>query len=334
MKIGNVKIDGFSALAPLAGVTDIPFRMMCKEAGAPIVFSEMVSSEGLIRGSEKTNRYLEYLEEERPVVLQIFGGKPEVMAEGARIMEERGPDIIDINFGCPVKKVVKNNAGSALLKDPMLMGRIVEAMVKAVKVPVTAKIRSGWDDKAPPVTETGKILEQAGISAITIHPRTRKQQFKGNANWTEIEKLKKAVTVPVIGNGDIKTPADAKQMFEETGCDMVMVGRAAMGRPWIFGEIEKFLSKGMILPAMTPVEIVKICLKQYKRSVDIYGKRYALNTMKKHIAWYLKSLPGNSNVKNSVFTAKDTEETREILGEYIEYLKDHDTDLEDNKLAG
>ncbi|MCP4726201.1 MAG: tRNA dihydrouridine synthase DusB [bacterium] len=334
MKIGSVEIYGLTALAPLAGVTDIPFRLMCKEAGAPIVFSEMVSSEGLVRGSEKTNRYLEFLEEERPVALQIFGSDPEVMSEAAKIVEERGPDIIDINFGCPVKKVVKNNAGSALLKDPKLMGKIVSAIVKAVSLPVTAKIRSGWDEKTSAVQETGKILEDSGISAITIHPRTRKQQFKGKADWTEIVRLKNAVSVPVIGNGDIIEPKDAQAMFDETGCDMVMIGRASMGKPWIFREIANFLSKGEELPQLSHVEIIEICLKQYNISVDIYGERYAFNTMKKHIAWYLKGMPGNSAVKNSVFTARDTVETRNILMKYADDLKNLGPEFDENKLAG
>ncbi len=320
MKIGNVKIEGKVALAPLAGVTDIPFRMMCKEHGADVVFSEMVSSEGLVRGSEKTNKYLNFLESERPVALQLFGGNPEVMGQASAIVAERKPDIIDINFGCPVKKVVRNEAGSALLKDPLKMGRIVNAMVKSVPVPVTAKIRCGWDENSMPVSEIGKILEDNGAAAIAIHARTRQMQFEGKALWDQIRKLKNAVSIPVIGNGDVRNPEDARRMFAETGCDMVMIGRGAMGNPWIFKQINHYLKEGNMLEQPSDVERIEVCLRQIRLSHEFYGPAYTKNIMKKHIAWYVKGLPNGSILKSKIFGALDYQMMQSILEEYFDQM--------------
>lgn len=321
MKIGSVKIKGKTALAPLAGVTDIPFRLKCKELGAPIVFSEMVSSEGLVRGSEKTNRYLNFLEIERPIALQLFGGNPEVMGEAAKIIEERKPDIIDINFGCPVKKIVRNEAGSALLKEPKRMGRIVKAMVDSVKLPVTAKIRCGWDENSMPVSEIGKILEDNGVSAIAIHARTRQMQFSGKARWEEIKKLKDAVSVPVLGNGDVRTPEDAQRMLSETGCDMIMIGRGAMGNPWLFNEINRYLLTGETISRPSYSEVLKVCIDQFEKTVECYGEGYAANSMKRHIAFYLKGLPASSEVKMSIFNSKKSQQMIDILNRYKDSLE-------------
>lgn len=320
MKIGNVEIDGKTALAPLAGVTDIAFRLACKDYGAPIVFSEMVSSEGLVRGSEKTNRYLNFLKVERPVALQLFGGKPDVMGNAARIVEERNPDIIDINFGCPVKKVTKNNAGSALLKEPKTIGKIISSMVKATNTPITAKIRCGWDENSMKISDIGKIIEDAGASAISIHARTKKQAFEGKADWTYIRDLKDAVSIPVLGNGDVRTPQDAKKMLDTTGCDMVMLGRGAMGKPWIFQQINTFLKTGEEIPPPTRIEIVNLCIKQFDNSFNLYGEHYAKQTMKKHIAWYLKGLPESSLYKDKIFKSQSAEEIRSLLEIYKEFL--------------
>ncbi|MFC1477460.1 tRNA dihydrouridine synthase DusB [candidate division KSB1 bacterium] len=322
--IGNVKIRGIGVLAPLAGVTDIPFRLLCKEMGTPLVCSEMVSSEGLVRGSEKTNRYLDFLEEERPIALQLFGSDPDTMKRAARILEEqRRPDFIDINFGCPVKKVVRNEAGSALLKDPDRMFRIAEAMVKEASVPVTAKIRSGWDGNSAPVSDIGKMLEDAGVAAITIHARTRAQQFQGKVRWEDIAELKNAVSVPVIGNGDVRTAPDAEQMLDQTGCDLVMIGRAAMGNPWIFREIDEYFSSGALPPPPGFVERIDICLKQFGLSVEIYGAKKSSFSMKKHVGWYVKGIPGNAAVKQRVFESRTAEEMMNVLSEYRETLKNN-----------
>ncbi len=323
MKIGKLEIKGKAALAPLAGVTDIPFRQMCKKQGAAVVFSEMVSSEGLVRGSEKTNRYLKFLERERPIALQLFGSKPEIMGEATRIIDEHDPDFIDINFGCPVKKIVRNEAGSALLKDPPLMGRIVNAMVKSVLKPVTAKIRCGWDENSMPVCDIGKILEDNGVSAISIHARTRQMQFTGKAAWSEIRKLKEAVSVPVIGNGDVNTADDAKRMIEETGCDMIMIGRGAMGNPWIFNQINNYLATGTLLPGPGISEKIDVCLRQMKSSIEFYGPGYTANTMKKHIAWYLKGIPNGTLTKSKIFNAPDCTVMLDILEKLLEAIPEN-----------
>ena len=320
MKIGNVRIKGKVALAPLAGVTDIPFRMMCKEQGADVVFSEMVSSEGLVRGSEKTNKYLNFLECERPVALQLFGGNPEVMGQASAIVAERKPDIIDINFGCPVKKVVRNEAGSALLKDPQKMGKIVNAMIKSVPIPVTAKIRCGWDENSMPVSEIGKILEDNGAAAIAIHARTRQMQFEGRALWDQIRKLKDAVSIPIIGNGDVLNPEDARRMFAETGCDMVMIGRGAMGNPWIFKQVNHYLKEGNMLEQPSDVERIELCFRQMRLSYEFYGPTYTKNIMKKHIAWYVKGLPNGSVLKSKIFGAQDYQMMQSILREYFDQI--------------
>lgn len=333
MKIGNVKIKGKTALAPLAGVTDIPFRLQCNDFGADIVFSEMVSSEGLVRGSEKTNRYLKFLEVERPIALQLFGSDPDVMGEAAQIIEQRKPDFIDINFGCPVKKIVKNEAGSALLKNPRRMGEIVRKMVDSVKLPVTAKIRCGWDENSQPVSEIGKVLEDNGVSAIAIHARTRSQQFTGKANWDEIRKLKKAVNVPVLGNGDVKTPLDAQEMLSETGCDLVMIGRGAMGSPWVFRTINTFLETGDLLPDPSYYDRIGICIEQFKTSIDLYGSAYAVNSMKKHVALYLKGLPDCSAIKSDIFNSHNAGQMLEILINFQNFLKNNypsGTSIEDH----
>jgi len=316
-KIGAVVIQGKTALAPLAGVTDISFRMMCKSMGASIVFSEMVSADGIVRGSKKTLRYLDFLEEERPVALQIFGSNPAIMGEAARIIEDAyAPDIIDINFGCPVKKVVRNDAGSALLKDPVRVGKITEAVANAVRIPVTAKIRCGWDEKSLIVKQIGKILENAGAAAVTIHARTRSQLFSGAVRWEDIRTIKESVSVPVIGNGDVRSPLDAKRMLDETGCDMVMVGRGAMGNPWIFRDIEHFLKSGQFPEPPDFVEKITLCLEQLSASERIYGERYASNTMKKHTGWYLKGMPGSVSIKEQVFHARSTLLMKEALTQY------------------
>ncbi len=322
MKIGNVKIKGKVALAPLAGVTDIPFRIICKEQGADVVFSEMVSSEGLVRGSEKTNKYLNFLESERPIALQLFGGNPEVMGHASAIVAERKPDIIDINFGCPVKKVVRNKAGSALLKDPPKMGKIVNAMVKSVPVPVTAKIRCGWDENSMPVSEIGKILEDNGVAAIAIHARTRQMQFEGKALWDQIRKLKDAVSIPIIGNGDVRNPEDARRMFAETECDMIMIGRGAMGNPWIFKQINHYLKEGNMLGQPSDAERIELCLRQMRLSYEFYGPAYTKNIMKKHIAWYVKGLPNGSLLKSKIFGALDYQMMQSILKEYFYQIND------------
>ena len=323
MKIGTVEIKGKTALAPLARVTNIPFRLICKELGAAVVFSEMASSEGLVRYSEKSNKYLQFLEEERPVALQLFGSDPVIMGRAAQIIEKHQPDIIDINFGCPVRKVVENEAGSALLKDPLRMSRIVKTIVQSVSLPVTVKIRCGWDENSMPVSMIGKILEESGASAIAIHARTRQMRFKGKAKWSEIRRLKESVSIPVIGNGDVRTPGDARRMIEETGCDMVMIGRGAIGNPWIFREVNHYLKTGELLPLPSHGEKISLCLRQFNKSLELFGPRHTVNTLKKHVIWYLKEMPESVKVKAEISRAKNPEKILEILIKFRNYIKKH-----------
>jgi tRNA-U20-dihydrouridine synthase len=246
MKIGNVDIKGYAALAPMAGVADTAFRTICRQFGACYVVGEMASAKGLCMSDRKTARLLSVTDAERPMAIQLFGNDPEVMAAAAVKSEEYGPDIIDINMGCPAPKIVSNGGGSALLKDPLLAGKIIESVVRAVKVPVTVKIRKGWDDAHVNAVEMAHIAEESGAAAITIHGRTREQMYRPYADLEIIRKVKEAVKIPVIGNGDVTSPESAKKMYDETGVDLVMVGRGALGAPWIFRQIEEYLSTGKV----------------------------------------------------------------------------------------
>ena len=237
MKIGSVKTDNFTVLAPLAGITNLPLRLLAKRAGCGLVCSEMISANGLVYGSGKTVQLLESIPEEKPLSVQIFGSDPPIMAEAARIVQDSGADIVDINFGCSVKKILKGNSGSALMKEPPLARRILDSVRKAVTIPLTIKIRSGWEPSGKQAVEIARLAEDCGVDAIAVHPRTATQGFRGEADWSIIAAVIDALTIPVIGNGDVTTPADALRMINETGCDGVMVGRAAIGNPRIFGEI-------------------------------------------------------------------------------------------------
>ncbi|OPX24292.1 MAG: tRNA dihydrouridine synthase DusB [Candidatus Latescibacteria bacterium 4484_107] len=248
MHIGNVSLSGPVVLAPLAGVTDHSFRLLCREMGASLVYTEMVSADGLVRKNPGTGRLIHFGESERPIGVQLFGSDLAIMARGAEQLAERGFDLIDLNFGCPVKKVVKRNAGSALMRDPERLARITEAVVGAVDLPVTVKIRSGWSEEAINAVQVARLVQEAGAKAITVHARTRKMGFSGQADWEVIAEVKAAVSIPVIGNGDVRTPEDARRMFDDTGCDLVMIGRGALGNPWIFRRTVVFLRTGAHLP--------------------------------------------------------------------------------------
>ncbi|MBQ3912857.1 MAG: tRNA dihydrouridine synthase DusB, partial [Lachnospiraceae bacterium] len=299
MKIGNIEV-GRLALGPMAGITDMPFRLLCKEQGADLIYSEMVSAKGIHYNNKNTGDLLRCDEAERPVALQLFGSEPEIMAETAARIEERNFDIFDINMGCPVPKVVNNGEGSALMKDPALAGRIVEAMVRVVKKPVTVKFRKGFDSDHVNAVEFAKVLESAGAAAIAVHGRTREQYYSGRADWDIIKQVKAAVSIPVIGNGDIFSPKDAEAMFDETGCDAVMVARGAQGNPWIFARIKHYLDTGEELPKPAFDEVLAMIHRHADMLREYKGEDTAVREMRKHVAWYTEGFPYSAKLRGRI----------------------------------
>ena len=317
MQIGNLKIDTPILLAPMAGVTDYSFRILCKEMGAGVVYSEFVSAHGIIRENEKTLDMIRFTEMERPIGIQIFGDSPEVMAKAARVVADKfQPDIIDINYGCPVPKITKKGAGSAALKDLCLMDDITTAVVESVPdLPVTVKMRAGWDISNIVAIEAGPRLAKVGVKAIALHPRTTKQSYRGSANWNLIKELKQTVSIPVIGNGDIKKPEDVVRMFDETGCDAVMVARAALGNPWFFKQATALLL-GASLPSIPNThERIDMCKRHLELLLESRGEHIGTNLMRKQFGWYIKNFPGASSLRQSLVLAKDKEAMEKLLGE-------------------
>ncbi len=307
LKIGNVEIENNIFLAPMAGVTDLPYRILCKEQGAGLVYTEMVSSKGMYYDDKKTKKLIEIDEKERPVAVQIFGNDPIVMGQTAKELSQYA-DIIDINMGCPVPKVVKNNEGSKLLLDLELIDKVTKEVVKNSTVPVTIKIRKGWDNDHVVAVEVAKIAEKNGVSAITVHGRTRDEFFSGEVDLDIIKKVKEAVSIPVIGNGNIVDGKSAKEMFEKTDCDAIMIGRASYGNPWVFNSIIKYLEDGTVLEKPGNLEIKKTLLRHREMLSNHIGKKTAVLEMRKHIGWYIKGFPNASIIRNEVNKIEDYDE--------------------------
>ncbi len=322
-KIGDVIIPNQVVLAPMAGVCNSAFRRIVKEMGCGLLYAEMVSDKALVYDSKKTKDMLLMTENERPIAQQIFGSDKESFVKAAKIVEEAmHPDIIDINMGCPVPKVaIKSQAGSALLKNPDKVFEIVNGVVKAVNVPVTVKIRSGWDKNSINAVTIAKVCEAAGASAIAVHPRTRSQGYTGISDWNIIKDVKNSVNIPVIGNGDILTAKDAKKMIEQTGCDAVMIGRGSLGNPYLIKQIVTYLSTGKLIDDQTPIQKMKTCLKHFDYLLQIKPEKVAVLEMRTHGAWYLKGLPNAVSIKKELYKINTKEDFRNLINDYIGTLK-------------
>lgn len=318
VKIGDISLGNFPLLlAPMEDVSDPPFRFLCKKHGADLMYTEFISSEGLIRDAVKSRQKLDIFDHERPIGIQIFGGDEEAMAMATRIVDATQPDLVDINFGCPVKKVVCKGAGAAVLKDIPLMIRLTSAVVKSTNLPVTVKTRLGWDEKTKNIEEVAERLQDVGVKALSVHGRTRTQLYKGEADWTLIAKVKEnpRITIPIFGNGDIDTPEKALEYKNRYGVDGIMIGRASIGHPWIFREIKHFMATGEKLALPTFDERVEACLTHLQKSVEWKSEVQAINEMKRHYANYFKGIPNFKAYKTALVTSNDLSEIYALLEE-------------------
>lgn len=319
--IGNVPIQGKAILAPMAGVSDIAYRLLAKEHGASMVCTEMVSAMGIKYKNERTHELLRMEAVEHPVSMQIFGSNPEAIALGAKVVVDAGADIVDINMGCPVKKVVSSGDGSALMKTPDLAARVAEAAVKAVDVPVTVKMRIGWDDDHINVVDFAKRIESTGIAAVAVHGRTREQMYMGRADWSYIKAVKDSLSIPVIGNGDVWTPEDALRMMRETGCDAVMIGRGAQGNPWIFERTNHYLRTGELRPEPTYLERLDMLLKHFELLCRYKGAALGVREIRTHAGWYMRGMPEAAYWRNRVNTIHTVESFKKELSTYRDVLE-------------
>lgn len=314
--IGNIKIPGILSLGPMAGVTDTVYRQLCKEQGCHLLYSEMVSAKAILYKNKNTAPLLAASESEHPLALQLFGSDPGIMAEIAAQIEEGPYDIIDVNMGCPVPKIVNNNEGSALMKNPRLAGEIIGAMTKKCRKPVTVKIRKGFNDESVNAVELAKIAEANGASAIAVHGRTREQYYSGEADWSIIREVKQAVNIPVIGNGDITGPESARAMLEETGCDAIMIGRAARGNPWIFHRISHYLETGEILPKPDASQVTDMILRHARMLIDFKGEYTGIREMRTHICFYVSGMKHANDIRRQINTIEHPEELERLFQEH------------------
>ena len=314
LKIGNVTLENNLILAPMAGVTDLPFRLLCKEQGAGLICTEMISAKAIYFKNKNTENLMEIDERERPVSLQLFGSDPDLMAEIARQIEPRNFDILDINMGCPVPKVVNNGEGSALMKNPKLVHEIVSKVSKAIEKPLTVKIRKGFTEDCVNAVEIAKIAEDAGAAAVAVHGRTREQYYAGNADWGIIRKVKEAVSIPVIGNGDVDSPKKAEALVRETGCDGIMIGRAVQGNPWLFSQILHYQKTGELLPKPGMEEVKEMILRHAKMQLEYKGNYTGMREMRKHVAWYTTGMPHSASVRRMVNEVESYEQLEELVG--------------------
>lgn len=320
MTIGDVVIRGPLVLAPMAGITDSAFRRIVKEMGADLVYTEMISDKALVFGNKKTGEMIRLEPEERPASCQIFGSDPAFMARAARIVEDAGADLIDINMGCPTPKIVRNGEGAALMRNPRLAAEIIRAVVSAVARPVTVKIRKGWDNNSVNAVEIARIAASEGARAVAVHGRTRDQLYSGKADWGIIAKVKRAVDIPVIGNGDVRSPRDAKRMLDETGCDAVMIGRGTLGNPWIFRETRRFLLYGETIPPPTLDERLSMMLRHLEMAIQEKGEHIAILQMRKHLAWYLHGLRDSARAREAINCAGSYDKVRSVIVDYFTSL--------------
>jgi nifR3 family TIM-barrel protein len=313
--IGSVCLDNFTVLAPLAGITNLPLRLLAKEAGCGLVYSEMVSAHGLVHGSPKTSKILDSTPEEKPLTVQIFGSAPDVMAEAARIVADGGADIVDINFGCAVRKILKSGSGAALMREPRKAEALLKTVRRALEIPLTIKIRSGWDKSGCQAFEIAALAQDCGVDAIAVHPRFGKQGFAGQADWSIIRKIKDTLKIPVIGNGDINTPEDALRMQSETGCDAVMIGRAAIGNPMIFKQINA-LSQGLPVPAISLQERFTLMSRYLAASVDYLGEKQACYMLRSRLGWFSKGMRHSSKFREAIKKISSQDEAQNLIRAY------------------